>query len=164
MRTEAYYLAEQQIVSGTLSYAMAAGNAIVSTPYLYAKEVLADNRERLVPFRDSDAIAREVSWLLENETERHDIRKRAYLSTRNMVWKEVARSYLDLCDDVLSKSLALSVHPASVVDGSRWHHVLLELRRLEAGGGVYLPATTGLLTSRMASKTGPVQPSLLDAE
>ena len=83
-------LAEEQIVSGTLSYALGAGKAVVSTPYIYAKELLADGRGRLVPFRDSEAIAREVGSLLENETERQATRKRAYLYSRKAIWPEVA--------------------------------------------------------------------------
>ena len=95
------YLGEQQIVSGTLAYAMGAGKAIVSTPYLYAKEMLAGGRGRLVPFRDSAAIAREAGALLDDDSEREAVRLRAYQNSRPMVWKEVARSYLQLCDEVL---------------------------------------------------------------
>jgi len=95
------YLGEQQIVSGTLAYAMGAGKAIVSTPYLYAKEMLADGRGRLVPFRNPAAIAREVGALLDDEAERKSVCRRAYRHSRPMVWREVAGSYLDLRDEVL---------------------------------------------------------------
>lgn len=90
------YLGAEQIVSGTLAYALGAGKAVVSTPYCYAEEMLADGRGRLVPFRDSAALAREIGWLLDHEVEQQTMRKRAYLFMRNAVWREVARSYLDI--------------------------------------------------------------------
>ncbi len=93
------YLNEAQIVSGTLAYALGAGKAAVSTPYWYAQEMLADGRGRLVPFRDSDALAAEIVDLLDNEVERHAMRKRAYDFCRQMVWSEVARRYLETFSD-----------------------------------------------------------------
>ncbi len=93
-------LAKEQIVSGTLAYAMGAGKPIVATGYTYAREMLADQRGRIVPFRDPEAITREVGWLLDHESERQAIRKRAYLYSRRAIWPEVARSYLDVFDEV----------------------------------------------------------------
>ena len=88
------YLNREQIVSGVLSYALGAGKAIVSTPYRYAEEMLADGRGRLVPFRDGEAIAREIIDLLSNDVERQAMRKRAYTFARDMVWSEVGAQYL----------------------------------------------------------------------
>jgi glycosyltransferase involved in cell wall biosynthesis len=90
------YLDKDQIVSGTLAYALGTGNATVSTPYWYAEEMLAEGRGRIVPFQDPEALAGQVINLLDDEVERHAIRKRAYTYTRNMIWKEVAKRYLDL--------------------------------------------------------------------
>lgn len=87
------YLNPAQIVSGTLAYAVGAGKAVVSTPYWYAEELLADGRGVLVPFRDAKAIAAEVVSLLDNEAERHAVRKRAYLFSREMTWPKVAARY-----------------------------------------------------------------------
>ncbi len=94
------YLNREQIVSGTLAYAMGAGKATVSTPYWYAEEMLAEGRGRLVPFRDSESLAREVIDLFDNELERHAMRKRAYNFCRDMVWKEVARRYLGVFAEI----------------------------------------------------------------
>ena len=88
------YLEPQQISSGTLAYALGAGKPIVSTPYWYAEELLADGCGRLVPFKDSDAIASEVIDLLDHPAELHAIRKRAYLQGREMIWSKVARRYM----------------------------------------------------------------------
>lgn len=90
------YLNQEQIVSGTLAYAMGSGKATVSTPYWYAEEMLADGRGFLVPFRDAEALAERIIYLLDNEVERHTIRKRAYNFCREMIWKEVARKYLEV--------------------------------------------------------------------
>jgi len=90
------YLSEDQIVSGTLAYALGTGKATVSTPYWYAREMLADGRGRIVPFRDADAIAEQVLDLLDHEVDLHAMRKKAYTYCRKMVWKRVAQDYLDL--------------------------------------------------------------------
>ena len=110
------YLGAEQIVSGTLIYALGAGKAVVSTPYSYAQEMLAEGRGRIVPFSDPDAIAREVGWLLDHETERQAMRKRAYMFTRNAVWSEVARAYLEVFREVRQHPLvrhASKARPAS---------------------------------------------------
>ncbi len=94
------YLNKEQIVSGTLAYALGSGKATVSTPYWYAEEMLAEGRGRLVPFKDPTALAREINDLFEQEVERHAMRKRAYTFCRDMIWKEVARKYLKLFREV----------------------------------------------------------------
>ncbi len=88
------YLNEAQITSGTLAYTVGAGKAVISTPYWYAQEMLADGRGMLVPFRDSDALAEQVINLLDNEAERQAMRKRAYMFGRGMIWSEVAQLYM----------------------------------------------------------------------
>ncbi len=89
------YLDEAQITSGTLAYTLGAGKAVISTPYWYAEEMLAEERGALVPFRDPAALAEQVIDLLDNEPKRHAMRKRAYLFGRAMVWPQVARSYME---------------------------------------------------------------------
>lgn len=97
------YLNEAQITSGTLAYATGAGKAVVSTPYWHAQELLKDGRGRLVPFKDPDALAESVNYLLTNETKRHQMRKRAYDYCRNMIWSNVARRYIELAREVLEE-------------------------------------------------------------
>lgn len=89
------YLNPAQITSGTLSYAFGCGKAVISTPYWHAEELLADGRGVLVPFADSDAIAKEVIGLLKDPTRRHAMRKRAYMLGREMVWSHVAHMYAE---------------------------------------------------------------------
>jgi glycosyltransferase involved in cell wall biosynthesis len=90
------YLNEAQITSGTLSFAFGCGKAVVSTPYWHAVELLADNKGLLVPFRDSQAMAHAIVRLLKNESERHAMRKRAYLMGREMTWAQVGGRYIEL--------------------------------------------------------------------
>jgi glycosyltransferase involved in cell wall biosynthesis len=87
------YLTEAQITSGTLAYAFGAGNAVVSTPYWHAVELLEAERGKLVPFRDAKSIAVAVVELLRNEPLRHRMRKNAYKLGRDMVWSRVAQLY-----------------------------------------------------------------------
>jgi glycosyltransferase involved in cell wall biosynthesis len=88
------YRHEAQVVSGTLAIALGAGKAIVSTPYWHAKELLAEKRGVIVPFQDPNAIAEAVLALLENDAERHAMRKRAYLHSRGTTWEKTARAYM----------------------------------------------------------------------
>jgi glycosyltransferase involved in cell wall biosynthesis len=89
------YRHEAQVVSGTLAYALGAGKAIISTPYWHAIELLDDRRGALVPFQNPDAIARKAIELLDTPAIRHAMRKRAYVFAREMVWKRVARGYME---------------------------------------------------------------------
>jgi glycosyltransferase involved in cell wall biosynthesis len=99
------YKHKGQVVSGTLSYALSAGKAIISTPYLHAIELLADDRGTLVPFDDPEAIAAKAIELLNNGTGRHAMRKRAYLYTRDMVWDRVAQQYMGSFERVYNERL-----------------------------------------------------------
>ncbi len=95
------YKGKDRVSSGTLAYALAAGKAIISTPYNYAEDLLADDRGVLVPFEDSNAIAKELIKLLEDDNLRNRIRKNAYQYGRQMVWREVANSYAGTFEEAL---------------------------------------------------------------
>jgi len=88
------YKQEAQIVSGTLAIALGAGKAIISTPYWHAKELLADGRGVIVPFENPAAITEAVLRLLDNDGERHAMRKRAYLHSRETIWPKTAQKYM----------------------------------------------------------------------
>lgn len=87
------YLGKERITSGTLAYALAAGKAIISTPYHYAEELLAGKRGTLVPFKNSSSIAQELKVLLGDEKLRNQMRKNAYQFGRKMIWANVAEKY-----------------------------------------------------------------------
>src|SRR5438067_2085342 len=99
------YKHKGQVVSGTLAYALSAGKAIISTPYLHAIELLDNERGVLVPFDDSQAIAEKTIELLDNGTARHAMRKRAYLYSRDMVWDRVAQQYMGSFERVYNERL-----------------------------------------------------------
>lgn len=88
------YPNKEQVVSGTLAYAMSAGAAVVSTPYWHAEEMLANGRGKLVPFNDSQTMAEQISRLLNNDKERQAVSENAYAYTRPMLWKSVARRHI----------------------------------------------------------------------
>jgi len=94
------YLKKEQITSGTLAYALGVGAAIVSTPFWYAEELLADGRGCLVPFNDSAAMSNTINELLDNNKKRETMRLKAYNYGRNMIWKEVARQHFDIISDI----------------------------------------------------------------
>jgi len=87
------YLNPAQIVSGTLAYAVGCGKAIVSTPYLYARELLAHNRGFLCEFRDANSIAGRLAMLLDDPSLRRATERRAYRFGRQMTWPHVAAEY-----------------------------------------------------------------------
>lgn len=89
------YLNEAQITSGALAYVFGAGKPVISTPYWHARELLADQRGILVPFRDSEAIAEAASSLLGDPARIERIRHRAYDASRSTIWPAVARRYLE---------------------------------------------------------------------
>ncbi|HEX7872362.1 MAG TPA: glycosyltransferase family 4 protein [Sphingobium sp.] len=85
------YVNPAQVVSGTLSYAIGMGKPVLSTPYVQAKEILADDRGVIVPFRNPEGLATEVIRLLSDEAILAGYARRAYAFGRDMVWSELAR-------------------------------------------------------------------------
>jgi glycosyltransferase involved in cell wall biosynthesis len=82
-----------QTVSGTLSYAMGAGRAIVSTPYAYAADLLAAGRGVLVEPGRPAAFATALNELLGDDKLRTAIGRRAYEYSREMAWSKVGAEY-----------------------------------------------------------------------
>jgi polysaccharide biosynthesis protein PslF len=95
------YLNPVQIVSGTLAYAVGLGKAIVSTPYLYAEELLAHGRGFLVEFRDEVSIANTINSLFDDRDLRASTERRAYRFGRQMTWPHVAQEYGSLFASLL---------------------------------------------------------------
>jgi glycosyltransferase involved in cell wall biosynthesis len=106
------YLNPVQIVSGTLAYAIGLGKAVVSTPYLYAEELLAHGRGFLVNFRDAASIADTMNSLLEDRDLRASTQRRAYRFGRQMTWPNVAQEYGRLFSSLLRHRRTALATPA----------------------------------------------------
>ncbi|HDP76241.1 MAG TPA: glycosyltransferase [Bacteroidales bacterium] len=97
------YSNEKQITSGTLIYAMGAKNAIVSTPFWHAKEILVDNRGKLFDFNNSEQLSQILVELIENPAKRKLLAENAFNFARNLYWPKIARKYLQLIDKILEE-------------------------------------------------------------
>lgn len=94
------YPSLDQASSGTLSYAVSAGLPCISTPYVHAKDVLAEGRGLLLDSLDTDEIAEKLIYLFDNNKTRQAMAKKAYLYGRSMTWSHVALRHLDLFEIV----------------------------------------------------------------
>jgi glycosyltransferase involved in cell wall biosynthesis len=94
-------LEKNQITSGTLAYAMSCGRATVSTPSLYAKDVLSDNRGVLAKFKNPDSYSKAIIDILSDKTYRSELEKNAYYYSRQMTWSNVALNYLKMFNKIV---------------------------------------------------------------
>ena len=96
------YPTKEQVVSGTLTYAIGMGKAIVSTPYWYAEEMLFDNCGLLVDFGNVDGFKKSLLYLIENLEKCNIMRENAYYFGRKMTWKNVSEEYITVFNKALN--------------------------------------------------------------
>jgi glycosyltransferase involved in cell wall biosynthesis len=90
------YTSKDQISSGTLAYALSTGKAVVSTPFLHAKEVISEGCVMECSFRDPESITHCIKTMLNNEDLRTDLEEKAYRYGRNMIWPNVAMEHINI--------------------------------------------------------------------
>jgi len=93
------YIDRYQITSGTLAYALGCGKPIISTPYLYASEALAEGRGLMAEFQNPRSFARCIRVLLENPAVREHCERSAFEYGKAMSWSNVGSRYADLYRD-----------------------------------------------------------------
>lgn len=91
----------QQVTSGTLAYAIGAGKACISTPYIYAKEIMQNERGLLISPDDREECADAILKFLKHPRLREKYAKNAYIYGRNMIWASVALKHLDLFEIIV---------------------------------------------------------------
>jgi len=97
------YLGKDQAVSGTLAYAVGYGRVIVSTPYSYAKEMLAEGRGLLAEFNDASSLAKQIKYVIENPDAKEEMERKTLSVGRTMMWGNVANHYTKLFIDTLEE-------------------------------------------------------------
>lgn len=137
------YLHKEQITSGNLAYALAAGKPVISTAYWHAEELLGSGRGQLVGFESPKEITDALLELLRSPAKVREVRTSAYEYSRQMVWSEVARAYLQ----AFRESIREARTRALVVDES--------MRRILSLTGIPRPRLEHL--QRMTDDTGLLQ-------
>ncbi len=110
------YLNEAQITSGTLSYAVGVGSAVISTPYWHAEELLSEGRGRLFDFNDSDSLTSTLTELLDKPIELNELKRKAYDYGRKITWPKIGQKYVKLIKNILKKELTVIVKKDTELD------------------------------------------------
>ncbi|UCG28749.1 MAG: glycosyltransferase family 4 protein [Bacteroidales bacterium] len=110
------YLNEAQITSGTLSYAVGVGTAVLSTPYWHAQELLDEGRGRLFDFNNSKELSDILLELLDKPEVLRELRKKAYDYGRKIIWPKIGREYIAVTETVLEEKPEVVVKKEITID------------------------------------------------
>jgi glycosyltransferase involved in cell wall biosynthesis len=136
------YLNREQLTSGTLSFAVGTGKAVVSTAYWAAMELLADGRGKLVPFADSSQLAEAITEILKNDSLFYSLRRKAYEYGRSKTWPKIGQAYWKLFG---AKALPVRVADKTVLSVA------------EAISGTEVPEPSLIHLQRLTDSTGMCQ-------
>lgn len=154
------YHGSDQIVSGTLAYAVGSGCAVVSTPYAYARELLAAGRGELVPFRDPEAMGATLGALLGDDQRLDGLRERARAHGQAMSWPVVGAAYRELFEEVVARHEA---RPLPALEGPLPGPSFSYLRAITDDVGVFQHAPFGVPARRHGYCTDDVARALVVA-
>jgi glycosyltransferase involved in cell wall biosynthesis len=87
------YLGKDQVSSGTLTLALGHGKAVISTPTIFAREILSKRRGLLCKFSNAQSIADCVKRILGGPILRHELEKNASIYGQEVGWTKVADQY-----------------------------------------------------------------------
>jgi len=110
------YLNEAQITSGTLSYAVGTGAAVISTPYWHAQELLADGRGRLFDFNNFNQLAQILIELLDKPDVLKTLRKKAYDYGRNITWPKIGNKYVKAAEKIVAEKPVKVIQKETNID------------------------------------------------
>ncbi len=110
------YLNEEQVTSGTLSYAIGAGTAVISTPYWHAVELLADGRGRLFDFGNHKMLAGILNELLDNPDKLKQLRENALEYGKKITWSKIGMQYTSLFKSILEEDVKVIPRRETVLD------------------------------------------------
>jgi len=95
------YLNEAQITSGTLSYAVGAGNAVISTPYWHAEELLAEGSGILFDFNNHEQLGNILLYLLDNPQKILQLRETAIEYGYRLEWPKIGAKYINVAKSAM---------------------------------------------------------------
>jgi hypothetical protein len=108
------YANREQIASGALTFAIAAGCGVVSTPYWYAQDMLASGAGTLVPFDDPAAVATAICDYIEQPEKLAAARAEARRIGSGLAWPSVAEATAVVLHDAFA--FAPRRRPSGVAD------------------------------------------------
>ncbi|RYY56904.1 MAG: glycosyltransferase [Chitinophagaceae bacterium] len=139
------YLNEAQITSGTLSYAVGAGTAVISTPYWHATELLADGRGMLFDFNDSDGLATILTDLLDHPAKLKTLRQKAHTYGLEITWPKAGAKYIAVAKAVMQEGSGQPPKKETILDPLLLPPFLLDhIKRMTDDTGIIQHAKFGI--------------------
>ena len=131
------YLSREQLTSGTLSFAVGTGKAVVSTPYWAAQELLADGRGRLVDFGNHDQMAKGISEIFKDNSLFYSLRRKAYDYGRSRTWPKIGQQYWKLFSSTETSTLSSEVKTSVITSVELPEPSLEHIKNLSDQTGIF---------------------------